>query len=199
MTELNARDFIQIKTDQFNYEHFLAGPQTFTVTKIGSKKDQGKQRLLVYMEGHEGTPFIPCLGMIKCLSSPDGWGERLSNWIGKRITLFGDSKVVYGGKELGGVRVSHISGIESDYVTKITERRGVRIDYLIKKLEDSAASTAAANYPADQFTTNLPAWRSAIAAGKLTAEQVIIKAEQKGLLNNEQKAAIREPITEEAQ
>jgi hypothetical protein len=195
---ISARDFIEIKTDQLNYEHFLGGSITFKVARIGSKKDQGKKKLLIYMEGHDGTPFVPCMGMIKCLSSPDGWGEKLADWVGRSITLFGDSKVMYGGKEIGGVRVSHISHIAADYVTKIAERRGVRIDYLIRKLAVTQAAPApAAAYPADQFAAKLPAMRQAIADGKMTAEQVIARCEQTGALTAEQRAQITAPIQAE--
>lgn len=193
---ISARDFIEIKTDQLNYEHFLGGSITFKVSRIGSKKDQGKKKLLIYMEGHEGTPFVPCMGMIKCLSSPDGWGEKLADWVGRSITLFGDSKVMFGAKEIGGVRVSHISHIAADYVTKITERRGVRIDYLIRKLAATLAAPAAA-YPADQFADKLTAMRKAIADGKMTVEQVIARCEQTGALSADQRAQITAPIQSE--
>jgi len=49
-------------------------------------------------------------------------------------------------------------------------------------------------YPADQFAKNLPAWRTAIAAGKATADAVIAKAKTKGTLTQEQIDAIRAPI-----
>ena len=49
-------------------------------------------------------------------------------------------------------------------------------------------------YSAEQFAKNLPAWLSAIAAGKATADAVIAKASTKGTLTPEQEAAIRAPI-----
>lgn len=48
-------------------------------------------------------------------------------------------------------------------------------------------------YPADQFEKNLPAWRSAIAKGK-DPEQIIAMVSTKGVLSEEQKAAIRAPV-----
>ena len=53
-------------------------------------------------------------------------------------------------------------------------------------------------YSAEQFAKNLPAWRSAIAAGKATANAVIAKASTKGTLTPEQEAAIRAPIEQPA-
>ena len=53
-------------------------------------------------------------------------------------------------------------------------------------------------YSAEQFAKNLPAWCSAIAAGKATADAVIAKASTKGTLTPEQEAAIRAPIEQPA-
>lgn len=50
------------------------------------------------------------------------------------------------------------------------------------------------NYTEDDFKKNLPAWRAAIAAGKITADSVIAKASTKGTLTQDQIDAIRAPI-----
>lgn len=46
-------------------------------------------------------------------------------------------------------------------------------------------------YPQDQFDKNLKAWGAAIVSGKATPEAVIAKAGTKGVLTEDQKAAIR--------
>lgn len=56
-----------------------------------------------------------------------------------------------------------------------------------------------APYPADQFDKNLPAWRTAIAQGRATADSVIAKAKTKGTLTAEQEAAIRAPAAQPSQ
>lgn len=175
--QISARSFIQIKTDRLNYEHFLYGPRTFIIAKWGKRKEQGADKLCLVMDGEESTPFMPCQGMIKCLISEDGWGDDLNSWIGKSITLFGDSSVKFGKQEIGGVRISHISGISKPYETKISERRGVRIDYEIKQLPQ---------YPVEDFDKNVDAWLSAINAGKLKISALVNKISAKGALTNEQ-------------
>ena len=47
-------------------------------------------------------------------------------------------------------------------------------------------------YPQADFESNLPAWRSAIASGKRTADQIIAMVGTKGVLSKEQKQAIRD-------
>ena len=187
MEEMNIREFVKIKSDRLNFEDFIMGSQEFTISKLGRKVDQGNVRLLMIFEGRESTPYWVPKGMVKCLSNPEGWGEsEFSEWIGRKVRLFGEPTVVYAGKELGGIRISHISHIAAPYSTKITERRGVRIDYVISPLEEVM-------YPVDRFNTNLPAWRAAIAAGKATAENVIAKVQQSGKLTAEQIELIKNP------
>lgn len=49
-------------------------------------------------------------------------------------------------------------------------------------------------YTEDEFAALLPKWRTAIAAGKTTADSIIAKASTKNALTPDQEAAIREPI-----
>ena len=60
--------------------------------------------------------------------------------------------------------------------------------------EERAEPAELPTYSAEQFAKNLPAWRSAIAAGKATADAVIAKASTKGTLTQEQVDAIRAPL-----
>lgn len=187
MDEMNIREFVKIKGDRLNFEDFIMGSQDFTIVKLGRKVDGGQPRLLMFFEGREETPYWVSKGMVKCLSNPEGWGNsEFSEWVGRKVRLFGEPSVMYAGKELGGVRISHISHISQPYSTKITERRGVRIDYAISPLNDSL-------YPVEKFEANLGAWLSAIAAGKATAQQIIAKIEQSGKLTAEQKQKITNP------
>jgi hypothetical protein len=187
MEEMNIREFVKIKSDRLNFEDFIMGSQDFTIAKLGRKVDQGNVRLLMIFEGREATPYWVPKGMVKCLSNPEGWGEsEFSEWIGRKVRLFGEPTVVYAGKELGGIRISHISHITAPYSTKITERRGVRIDYVISPLEEVM-------YPVERFNTNLPAWHAAILKGPTTAEQIIAKVQQSGKLTDEQIAKIKTP------
>ena len=54
-------------------------------------------------------------------------------------------------------------------------------------------------YPAADFVRNLPAWKKLIADGKKTADQIIAMANSKGALSEEQKAAIRNSSSENAE
>lgn len=51
-------------------------------------------------------------------------------------------------------------------------------------------------YSDEDFQKNLPSWRKAIASGKKTSDAIISMVSTKGMLTEEQKAAIRAPIAE---
>lgn len=185
----NLRDTIAPKSDRVNADDFLAGPETVTITAV--KRGDADTPVAIHIEGRK--PYYPCKSMRRVLIS--AWGDNGADWVGKSMTLYTDPSVKFGGVAVGGIRISHLSHIESDMALALTATRGKRAPFTVRKL----AQQQAKQYPADQFDGNLAAWRSAIASGKLTAEQVIQRAESKGKLTDDQKAAISAPITEEPQ
>jgi len=182
--DVDIRAATKPKSDQLNYETFLTGPQTFTVSKV--TPGDRDHPVFIHMVECPATPYKPSKGMLKCIAQPDGWGDKSSQWVGKAITLYGDPTVIYGGVEVGGIKVAALGDIKGDYETLISARRGVRKPHLIKKL-------SVAYYDTEKYDANLPAWLAAIDAGKATADAIIAKVEQSGKLTDEQKQKIRTP------
>lgn len=182
--DVDIRAATKPKSDQLNYETFLTGPQTFTVSKV--TPGDRDHPVFIHMNECPATPYKPSKGMLKCIAQPDGWGDKSSQWVGKSITLYGDPTVIYGGVEVGGIKVAALSDINGDYETLISARRGVRKPHLIKKIVIQM-------YDDQKFVANLPAWLKLIADGKATTDQIIARVEQSGALTEEQKNAIKNP------
>ena len=183
--DVDIRAATKPKSDQLNYETFLTGPQTFTVSKV--TPGDRDHPVFIHMNECPATPYKPSKGMLKCIAQPDGWGDKSSQWVGKSITLYGDPTVIYGGVEVGGIKVAALSDINCDYETLISARRGVRKPHLIKKIVIQM-------YDEQKFVANLPAWLKLIADGKATTDQIIARVEQSGALTEEQKNAIKNPV-----
>lgn len=183
--DVDIRAATKPRSDQLNFENFLTGPQTFTVAKV--TPGDRDHPVFIYMAECPATPYKPSKGMLKCIAQPDGWGDKSSQWTGKAITLYGDPTVIYGGVEVGGIKVYALEGIESDYETLISARRGVRKPHLIKKIVIQM-------YDDQKFVANLPAWLKLISDGKATTDQIIARVEQSGALTEEQKNAIKNPV-----
>lgn len=177
----SLRDTVVPKSDQLNADTLLAGPITVTVTDV--RRGTADQPIDIHItDGHQ--PWKPCKSMRRALIS--AWGDNGKDWIGKSMTLYCDPSVKFGGVAVGGIRVSHMSDLQSDLSLSLTSTRGKRTPHLIKKLE-------VVMYDTEKFATNLPAWLAAIAAGKATAENVIAKVQQSGKLTPEQIELIKNP------
>lgn len=183
--DVDIRAATKPKSDQLNYETFLTGPQTFTVSKV--TPGDRDHPVFIHMNECPATPYKPSKGMLKCIAQPDGWGDKSSQWVGKSITLYGDPTVIYGGVEVGGIKVAALSDINGDYETLISSRRGIRKPHLIKKIVIQM-------YDEQKFVANLPAWLKLIEDGKATTDQIIARVEQSGALTEEQKNEIKNPV-----
>lgn len=141
----DLRSTIIPKSDQINAEQLLTGPITITVTsvEIGSKE----QPVIVHYEGDNGRPFKPCLTMRKVLVL--AWGENGNAWAGKSMTLYNDPSVRFGGTDVGGIRISHMSDIAKDIKVSLTATKGKKALYEVKRMDapvkvDHAAAIAGA-------------------------------------------------------
>jgi hypothetical protein len=181
--DVDIRAATKPKSDQLNYENFIAGPQTFTVSSV--TRGDRDHPVFVHLVECPATPYKPSKGMLKCIAAPDGWGDKSTQWVGKAITLYGDPTVVYGGVEVGGIKVGALGNIASDYETLISARRGVRKPHLIRKLVIETPADLQP-YDPDQFAANLPAWHAAIESGKATPDKIIAKLRTIGTLTDEQ-------------
>lgn len=126
----NLRDTIVPKSDQLNADDLIGTTRTITVTEVA--RGPADQPLSVHYEGENGRPYKPCKSMRRVLIA--AWGEDGSQWAGRSMTLFCDQSVKFGGQEVGGIRISHLSHIDRDLKLKITTTRGKRSDYMVRKI-----------------------------------------------------------------
>lgn len=134
--KMTLRDTIIPKSDQLNYDDFVAGPKTYRVT--GMKMGSPEQPVVVSVVELDGTPardYKPCKGMRRVLIQ--AWGDKGKDWIGKQLTLCGNPNVKWAGQAIGGIQVSAVSGINAPLVCKMTVSRGTRADYVVKPIVET--------------------------------------------------------------
>lgn len=131
----DLRDTIIPKSDQLNSEQLLGGPITITVTDVrrGSGDDQP---VTIHYEGEGGRPFKPCKSVRKVLVF--AWGPDGREWVGRSMTIYNRPDVKFGGEEVGGIRVSHLSHIDREIVIALTSTRGRKEQTRIRKLDEAA-------------------------------------------------------------
>lgn len=118
------------KSDQINAEDFLAGPNTFTIEGVDISPGT-EQPVSIHLAG-EKRVWRPCKSMSRVLVS--AWGPDASAYRGRAVTLYRDPKVKWGGMEIGGIRISHMSHIEREMLLQLTATKGKRAPHIVKPL-----------------------------------------------------------------
>jgi len=118
------------KAEQLTADALLSGPLDITITGL-KPGPTPEQPLAIYYEGSR-LPYVPCLSMRRVLLGL--WGQQLVEWKGRRIRLYRDAGVSYGGQRVAGIRISHLSHIEREEEWPLTLGRGKKIAYRVKPL-----------------------------------------------------------------
>ena len=134
------------KTDQQNFDDYLIGPRTVTITAV--KQGSPEQPVSVELAEYPGRPFKPNKSMRRVLVS--AWGADSTAYVGRRLTLFGNPKVVYGGKAVGGIEIAAMSNLPKRLTLALTETRGKKRSFSVDPLPD--AQPAEPTVPADVIT-----------------------------------------------
>lgn len=128
---MSLRDTIAPKSDQLNYDDLIAG--ALRVRVVGMSKGSVEQPVVVKIVNAEtGKPmrdYKPCKSMRRVLVA--AWGDQGKDWIGKEAILVGDSTVRFGGAEVGGIRISHVSGIAEPMRLMLTVTRSKRMVFVV--------------------------------------------------------------------
>jgi hypothetical protein len=135
-TKMSLRDTIVPKSDQLNYDDVMTAPMTARVTGMaaGSAEQPVVVKVADATSGAALRDFKPCKSMRRVLIA--AWGDKGRDWMGKRMTLYGEPEVKFGGVSVGGIRISHVSGIDAALTVKLTTTRSKRTDFTVKPLPE---------------------------------------------------------------
>ena len=140
---LSLRDTIAPKSDQLNYDDLIAG--CVRVRVVGLAKGSPDQPVIVkivnWANNEEMRPYKPCKSMRRVLVA--AWGDQGKDWIGKEIMLVGDPSVSFGGQQVGGIRISHLSHLREPMRIMLTTTRSKRTVYSVGVIEIKEAKEVA--------------------------------------------------------
>jgi hypothetical protein len=123
------------KSDQQNFDDYAAGiTRTVTVTEV--KRGNAEQPAEVHLAEFPGRPYKPSKSMRRVLVA--AWGPDTTTYAGRRITLYGDPTVKFGGNVVGGIKISNLSHIDKRIDVSLTETRGKRAKHTVEPLIESA-------------------------------------------------------------
>ncbi len=131
MTTIDPKD-LEAKSDQMNAVDILT-PTIFRIVKVDYFPRQS-QCMHLHLHGCEGRPYKPCKGMLRGLAK--AWPGEIENWNNHLIELFCEDSVLYAGKEVGGLQVSAVSGVQGDVQFPLTISRTKRVIHTFRALSD---------------------------------------------------------------
>jgi hypothetical protein len=161
------------KSDQISADDLLSGPITIRIASVDIRPGT-EQPVSISFVGDEGRPWRPCKSMSRVLVS--AWGPDAKLYAGRSVTLYRDAKVKWGGMEVGGIRISHLSHIDRDLVLALTATKGKKAAYTVKVLREAAAARAEVNASLEELSDDLRAWVDATrgAASNIEAEADLV-------------------------
>ena len=130
---------IAAKSDQLNADDLMGGPVEWTVEDVRASGSADQPIEIKLREWPQ--PWKPCKTMRRLLV--DKWGRDGKGYIGRRMKLFRDPDVLYGGIKVGGIRIESLSHMSGPSDVMLTERRGRKRKFTVTALaNDPPASSA---------------------------------------------------------
>lgn len=123
---------IKPKSDQLNADDLISGPKTITIRAVKVHATP-EQPVWVYFEGDDNKPWKPCKSMMRLMVKV--WGASSAGYVGKSCTLFLDPTVKWGGAQVGGIRISHMSHLDRELTVALTVTKGNKKPYTVKPLQ----------------------------------------------------------------
>lgn len=133
MTVIDISRTIEPKSDQLNADDLISGPRTVTITRVA--KGDGEQPVSIFFDGDNGKPYKPGKSMRRVMVHL--WGKDASQYVGRSMTLYRDDEVVFGGVQVGGIRISHMSHIDKKATMALTTTRAKRKPFTVQPLAKS--------------------------------------------------------------
>lgn len=130
---MDISDTLAPNSDQLDAVDLLGGPRTFTIK--GVSKGNAEQPVNIQLEEFPRV-WRPGKSMRRVLVA--AWGPDASTYVGRRVTLYCDPDVQFGGKSVGGTRVSHLSHIDKPKSVPLLVTRGKSAMFVVKPLTEDA-------------------------------------------------------------
>lgn len=191
MTDIS--DTIIPKSDQLNSDDLIAGPRTIKITGV-SRCAEAEQPIAVRFDGDNGKPYKPCKSMRRVMIAV--WGADATQYDGRSMTLFRDASVTWGGMEVGGIRISHMSHMDGPMVMALTATKKTRKPFRVLQLveepppEDRAAKLAATLCARFDAAEDVPTLAAIDADAKVTEQRAWLAAKRPELARDVDAAAM---------
>ena len=118
-------------SDQLDAVDLLSGARVFTIQSVS--KGSSEQPVNIHFTEFP-RPWRPGKSMRRVLVAC--WGADASQYVGRRVELFCDMDVVFGGKTVGGTRIRRLSHIDKRKSVPLLVARGKSAVFHVDPLPD---------------------------------------------------------------
>ena len=130
---MDLTDTIAPTSDQLDAVDLLSGARTFTIEKVS--KGNAEQPVNIHLAEFP-RPWRPGKSMRRVLVAC--WGADASAYVGRRVTLYCDPDVRFGGQAVGGTRIAALSHIDKPRQVPLLVSRGKSAIFIVKPLTEDA-------------------------------------------------------------
>ena len=138
MIPLDISDTIAPNSDQLDAVDLLSGPRVFTIE--GVSRGNSEQPVQIKLAEFPRV-WRPGKSMRRVLVAI--WGPDASAYVGRRLTLFCDPEVRFGGAAVGGVRIQAMSHMPKKKSVPLLVSRGKSAMWPVEPLADDVQPTPA--------------------------------------------------------
>lgn len=139
---MDLSDTIQPKSDQLDAIDLLTGDRTFTIERVSRGNDE---QPVQFHLAEFPRPWRPGLSMRRVLVAC--WGADAATYVGRRVTLYCDPDVQFGGAAVGGTRIRALSHIDKPKQVPLLIKRGKSAIFVVQPLADEPPVRVAAGRP----------------------------------------------------
>jgi hypothetical protein len=118
------------RSDQQNFDDYALGPKVVTISEV--KAGSSEQPVEIHLEEFPGRPYKPSKSMRRVLIA--AWGAEASAYTGRRMRLYGDPEVRFGGAVVGGIKIGALSHIDKRLSISLTVTKGRRAPHVVEPL-----------------------------------------------------------------
>jgi hypothetical protein len=168
-------------SNQLDAIDLVAGPKIITITSVKIVQNP-QQPVEIGFDGCGTKPFRPCKTVRRVLCA--AWGRNGEDYVGRSLELYNDPEVIYGGKSVGGVRISKMSHIEKSLRLMLTVTRGKKKPYTVEPLQLTPANPMPVEH--------VESWKGEIdqCGDMATLSEVAARIKEQNYADSPEKAAV---------
>jgi hypothetical protein len=129
---MDLTESIVPKSDQLNSDDLIAHPVTVTITEV--RAGNAEQPVEVHLAEFPGRPYKPSKSMRRVMVQ--AWGAEASAYTGRRLTLFRNPEIKFGGATVGGIEIAAMSHLPKRLTVSLMVTRGKRKPFTVEPLAE---------------------------------------------------------------